>query len=80
MAELCAVVSGVVQGVGFRWWTARRCEQLGLDGGGVNQSDGTVLVRATGDAGALEQLLRDLRDGTSGRPGSVDDVVSEPLR
>ena len=74
MAELRAVVSGVVQGVGFRWWTARRCEQPGLDGGGVNQADGTVLVRATGDARAVEQLLRDLREGTAGRPGRVDDV------
>lgn len=74
MAELRAVVSGVVQGVGFRWWTARRCEELGLDGGGTNQADGTVLVRATGGAGALDQLLRDLREGTAGRPGTVDVV------
>lgn len=80
MAELRAVVSGVVQGVGFRWWTARRCDQLGLEGGGENQADGTVLVRAAGGAAALEQLLRDLREGTAGRPGSVDDVVSELVR
>ncbi|WP_218974403.1 acylphosphatase [Streptomyces sp. NP160] len=77
MAELRAVVSGVVQGVGFRWWTARRCEQLGLDGGGVNQADGTVLVRARGGSDALEQLLGDLREGTAGRPGTVDEVVSQ---
>ncbi|MGQ7295479.1 acylphosphatase [Quadrisphaera sp. KR29] len=76
MAELRAVVSGVVQGVGFRWWTARRCEQLGLRGGGVDEADGTVLVRATGAADALQQLLADLRDGTAGRPGTVDDIVS----
>ncbi|WP_222710755.1 acylphosphatase [Quadrisphaera setariae] len=79
MAEVRAVVSGVVQGVGFRWWTARRCEQLGLSGGGENQVDGTVLVRASGDAAACEQLLADLRDGTAGRPGVVEDVVSQPL-
>jgi len=67
-------VSGAVQGVGFRWWVARRCEELGLAGRGENRSDGTVLVTAAGGPDALGQLLADLRGGGAGRPGSVEGV------
>lgn len=67
-------MSGVVQGVGFRWWVARRCEELGLAGRGENRSDGTVLVTAAGGPDALSQLLADLRGGGAGRPGSVEEV------
>ena len=74
MAQLEAVVSGAVQGVGFRWWVSRRCEQLGLDGAGENRSDGTVLVTASGGPDALSRLLADLREGGAGRPGSVEEV------
>lgn len=69
-----AVVSGAVQGVGFRWWVSRRCEELGVTGAGENRSDGTVLVTATGVPDALSRLLTDLREGTAGRPGSVEAV------
>ena len=69
-----AVVSGEVQGVGFRWWVSRRCEQLGLAGSGENRSDGTVLVTASGGPDPLSQLLADLRAGSAGRPGTVDSV------
>ncbi len=70
------MVSGVVQGVGFRWWVGRRCGQLGLDGRGENRSDGTVLVTASGGPDALQQLLTDLRAGGSGRPGAVEAVAA----
>ncbi|PWJ56382.1 acylphosphatase [Quadrisphaera granulorum] len=82
MATLRATVTGHVQGVGFRWWVARRCEQLGLQGRGVNQADGSVQVTADGDPAALEELLADLRGGGAGRPGVVDavDVSVEPGR
>lgn len=74
MAQLEALVSGRVQGVGFRWWVGRRCDQLGLDGLGENLADGRVRVTASGAEPALEQLVADLRAGTAGRPGEVDGV------
>jgi acylphosphatase len=56
------LVSGVVQGVGFRWYVARHARALGLAGFARNLPDGRVEVVAAGADGAaldrLEQLLR----------------------
>ena len=59
------ILSGRVQGVGFRYFTqdAARCE--GLHGHVTNQVDGTVEVRAEGEADALERFERKLRQGPS---------------
>jgi acylphosphatase len=56
------VVSGVVQGVGFRWFVARHARSLGLGGYARNLADGRVEVVACGGEreaiGRLEELLR----------------------
>ena len=56
------VVSGVVQGVGFRWFVARHARALGLGGYARNLPDGRVEVVAGGGASEalarLESLLR----------------------
>jgi acylphosphatase len=56
------LVAGQVQGVGFRWFVARRARELGLGGYARNLHDGRVEVVATGgDAetmARLEELLR----------------------
>ncbi len=72
--RLTAVVHGSVQGVGFRWWTARHAEQLGLHGSAVNNTDGTVGVIAEGPRRAVRDLLRALNGG--GAPGVVMKVDS----
>lgn len=54
---------GRVQGVGFRWWTRRTAEELGLAGSVRNLSDGTVEVRAAGSADSLDELERRLQSG-----------------
>lgn len=59
-------VTGRVQGVGFRWATARQAEALGLRGGVRNCRDGSVEVAAEGPPVALERLGRWLRDGPRG--------------
>ncbi len=46
--RLTAWVHGMVQGVGFRWWTRCRALELGLTGYAANQADGRVLVVAHG--------------------------------
>lgn len=60
-------VHGRVQGVGFRWWTRKEAERLGVRGTVRNLEDGTVEVRAAGRAAALEELARRLERG----PGSA---------
>ena len=54
------LVAGVVQGVGFRWFVARRARQLRLTGFVRNLPDGRVEVVASGLAEgqtALHALL-----------------------
>jgi len=55
------LVSGMVQGVGFRWFVARHARSLGLGGFARNLPDGRVEVVVSGPdeaLPALEELLR----------------------
>jgi acylphosphatase len=55
------LVSGSVQGVGFRWFVARHARSLGLAGYARNLPDGRVEVVVSGPDDvlpALEDLLR----------------------
>ncbi len=52
------LVSGRVQGVGFRYWTVRQAGELGLGGYVRNLPDGRVEVVASGDGRAVERLAR----------------------
>jgi len=72
-----ALVTGHVQGVGFRWWVQSQAEELGLSGTATNASDGHVEVLAEGERPELRQLLARLREDptTHGRPGRVTRVT-----
>jgi acylphosphatase len=61
-----AVVSGDVQGVGFRWFVVRVADRLGLTGWVANEADGSVRVVAEGRSDALDRLVELLREGPSG--------------
>jgi len=61
--RLHAVVSGDVQGVGFRYYVQRRAHDLGLRGWVRNNDDGSVEMVAEGDRDRLEQLERAVREG-----------------
>ena len=63
MIRVQAVVTGAVQGVGFRWATRREAARLGLTGFVRNRADGSVEVEAEGDADVVGQLVRWLQDG-----------------
>jgi acylphosphatase len=58
-----ALVSGQVQGVGFRFFVVREGRRLGLDGQVRNLDDGRVEVYAAGPRPDLEQLHQKLRHG-----------------
>jgi len=63
MERLDAVVSGRVQGVGFRRYVLRWARKLGLSGWVRNEPDGSVRVVAEGEAAALDRLTRLLWGG-----------------
>ena len=66
-------VHGKVQGVGFRWFVARRATSLGLRGYACNLPDGSVEVVAAGKAEALIELEHALAQGPEfARVDSVD--------
>jgi acylphosphatase len=70
--ELSAVVSGYVQGVGFRYFVIGKARVLGLYGYVRNGSTGEVEVVAQGTRPVLEQLLGFLRQGPPA--AEVDDI------
>ncbi len=72
-------VAGLVQGVGFRWWTRARALELGLAGHARNTDDGRVEIDAEGSREACERLLDLLTEWPSmqRRPGRVR-FVSDP--
>ena len=66
MAELVRVrvrVSGVVQGVGYRYFARKAGAALGLSGSVRNLPDGSVEVVAQGERQAVNRLLGELRIG-----------------
>ena len=72
---LRVLVTGRVQGVGFRFFTLHKARSQGVVGYVRNLPDGRVEVAAEGTRRSLEGLLRDLREGPSG--GQVRDVSVE---
>lgn len=62
--RLTARVTGRVQGVGFRWWSRRQAQALGLVGWVTNGDDErSVELVAEGLPEALDELERRLRAG-----------------
>ena len=70
------LVAGRVQGVGFRWWTAKRAEELGIAGTVRNLADGSVEVMLVGEPDAVKQMRLDLEDGP--RFARVDGIAEIP--
>lgn len=62
-ARLSLHITGLVQGVSFRWFAQRRAAELGLTGWVRNLEDSSVQVVAEGSHAALERLLDTLRQG-----------------
>jgi acylphosphatase len=72
-------VEGRVQGVGFRWWTQKTAESLGLGGSVRNLPDGSVEVHVVGSASEVARLEEMLARGpVTARVDSVVAVAPAP--
>ena len=66
------VITGRVQGVGFRWFAQDAAAREGVAGWVRNLPDGRVEAFAEGEADAVTRMERALRSGPRG--ARVDDV------
>ena len=66
------IVKGRVQGVGFRYFTHRVAEALGIRGWVKNLPNGAVEGYAEGDENPMEQFLTGIKKGPS--LGLVEEV------
>ncbi|TPW76058.1 acylphosphatase [Schumannella soli] len=75
-----AVVTGRVQGVGYRWATLEHAEGAGVSGWVRNRPDGTVELEAQGPAERLDELARWLRSGPRWAEVTAVEVREIPAR
>jgi acylphosphatase len=71
------IVSGLVQGVGFRYYIYRQANSLGLTGYAENLPSGQVNIIASGEKGLIDELVKSARVGPS--YASVSDVQLEEI-
>lgn len=57
------VVTGLVQGVGFRYFTVTQARRLGVQGWVRNCRDGSVELEAQGSSDAVQALVEQLAIG-----------------
>lgn len=65
MAAAKIIVSGVVQGVGFRYYIARAANELNLNGYAKNLFNGNVEIFAEGRKEFIEELAKKAKIGPS---------------
>lgn len=83
MAEKClvAVISGRVQGVGYRAFAADVAMRASLQGTARNMIDGRVEVIAEGSENQLRSFLEELRIGpTLSRVDNIESRWDDPIR
>jgi len=69
---IAATITGVVQGVGYRYAALHMAEELGLEGWVRNTRDGSVETWAQGNADVLQVFIAFLKQGP--RPARVQSV------
>ena len=66
MKSVHVIVSGRVQGIGYRAWTAEQASLLGLGGWVRNRRDGTVEAVLSGAMDAVDDMIVRLHNGPIG--------------
>ena len=86
MPTVHLLVTGKVQGVGFRWFVRVAGRRLGLSGWVRNREDGSVELAASGPQEKLDELRRAVTKGPDGAAvsevaelGLVNDALDFPF-
>jgi len=74
------IVSGKVQGVFYRQSARDKAHALGIGGTVRNNSDGSVTIVATGEAGQLEQLIAWSKKGPAAATVTGVEIKKEVLQ
>jgi acylphosphatase len=74
------VVTGTVQGVGFRMHTRRQAQSLRITGWVKNQPDGSVLISAEGEEHDLELFLQWCHKGPDNARVQEVEVLDQPVK
>ena len=77
MNQIHIIITGDVQGVGFRYFAVREANALGITGNVRNRPDGSVEVNAQGEKTVLDEFVTILKEGPSS--GTVKEVKVEEL-
>lgn len=74
------IVSGTVQGVGYRYFAVHQASRLDLKGYAKNLPDGAVEVVAEGEEETLQRFAAVLREGPRGAEVKELRVTQSPAR
>ena len=69
-------ISGVVQGVGYRWSMVEEARRLGVRGGVRNRKDGSVEAIVAGPTQALDRIVEWARKGPPSAAVTRVDVLA----
>jgi acylphosphatase len=73
------IIRGLVQGVGYRYWTRRTATARNLEGWVRNRRDGSVEAVFAGPEQAVAEMIALCRRGpASARVDTVDENAAEP--
>ena len=73
------IISGLVQGVGFRYWALKLAQERKLVGYVRNLHDGRVEIVAEGTCESLDAMCADLRVGSGfSKVAQVEETPLEP--
>ncbi len=75
MASYRLTVTGIVQGVGFRYFSMKTAIHYGLKGYVKNLSNGTVFIEVEGEEVIIEQFIEWCKVGPRG--ATVEDITIE---
>jgi len=76
--RLRVLISGQVQGVGFRYWVRGKAEELGLEGWVRNLEDGKVEAVFEGEEDKVRRMVGECKEGPAlSKVGKVEEIDEE---